>query len=457
MWLSEENTKETPEMKQMKRIIAASMMALALVASLVTGASSAQAAQVRQIASAPQYVPLPGGAGLFRIPTGAKPDALAYYHNNFQPIPLASDSLLRWSSLGGIATEEGPAQTIPRCLQPPAHLDVLHTSDALLQEYGITPRGAMSLSKWLRMATAAAKATHACQYREDNASTAPEPAGQLIHSASGGRGSFSAYGYKNPLWAGNVADQNCASNPSNGPACQDGTHNYLETDADYYVECPEYTSQIYSTASDAAWVGLGGIDHNHELNQVGTAVSYTQGTGSNFNYSVLAFWEFVGAAGTVGERQVTINLQPVTASCPRGGQGDHMFAEMSDDAGWGVYWLEDLTQGWDFQYTDPFDPGPSTTSAEQILEDVNGGNGYGSFLNANTTFYGAGVTDTKHSPNYIGYNTAQHDYQSVYFGGTTYPTDVVLNPGPIVNDPGDSPYDQYTVTVFNPCGPFNLC
>jgi len=135
-----------------------------------------------------------------------------------------------------------------------------------------------------------------------------------------------------------------------------------------------------------------------------------------------------------------------------------MFVEMSYDAGWGVYWEEDLTKGWNYQNTDPIDPGPSTTSAERILEDVGGTpNDQGAFLNADTTFYGAGVTDTKHTPNYIGYNTAQHDYQSVYFAPNAYPADLVLNPGSIVNDPGDPPYDQYTVSVWNPCGHYTSC
>ena len=161
-----------------------------------------------------------------------------------------------------------------------------------------------------------------------------------------------------------------------------------------------------------------------------------------FTFDAYPYWEYAGPV-QIGETVPEINFKQVGVNCQAGSQGDHLFAEVYTDYGQGSYWLKNLNQGWNFNYTPPTGPDPSTNSAEQVLEVVNGDKGYGSYLNASTTFYGAGVTDTKHNPNYIAYSTAQHDYESVYHGGSTYPTDVVLNPGPIVNDPGDPPYDQY--------------
>ena len=102
-------------------------------------------------------------------------------------------------------------------------------------------------------------------------------------------------------------------------------------------------------------------------------------------------------------------------------------------------------------------PYASTQSAELILErSGTAGPNEGVFYGADTTFYGAGLTDTDWSPNYIGYGTAQHDYMNAYLNGTAS-TDEVLDTGPIQNDPGDVPYDKYTVSVVYPCGGYATC
>jgi len=168
---------------------------------------------------------------------------------------------------------------------------------------------------------------------------------------------------QNSIWAGNIADQNCAESTDN-LACQDYTHFYDETDMDYYVACAYYTPVLVNNTSVAAWAGVGGTSNQY-----------------------------------------------------------------------------------------------SNQSAELILERVQSttrGINNGAFNNADTTFYGAGVTDEFSNPTYRAYNTTQHDYANAYLDGYLS-TDKVLNTGSINYDAGDVPYDEYTINVDYLCGGYSTC
>lgn len=309
-----------------------------------------------------------------------------------------------------------------------------------MQAYGIAPRTpGEPLSKWLKYE--AHVCHHVCVTQSSNAVHGWNGA----HSWVGTPGMSASLQYTNDMWGGKVADQNCGSQ-GQGIACQDFTHSYIETDIDYYVSCPSYTPQVTNSASASAWAGLGGTAGYYELQQVGTQVSYVQDGGGNYSVGVHGWFEYVGNAGTENEQPILMSIL-----C-----GDRMFAKVY---GGNCYDLIDLS---DHNNTFNYCNGhyASTQSAELILER-NGGynnqtNPVGIFYGANTTWYGAGVTDTDSNPTYIGYGTVQHDYENAYLGGAAS-NDEVLSTGPIQNDPGDPPYDQWTESVVYPCGGYSSC
>ncbi|HEU0025972.1 MAG TPA: hypothetical protein VFQ25_02560 [Ktedonobacterales bacterium] len=126
------------------------------------------------------------------------------------------------------------------------------------------------MSKWLKYE--ANVGSHVCQYMHSNATVgglSVGPAAKL-----GDWQTNASLEYQNSIWGGKVADQNCGSQ-GQGLSCQDFTHNYIETDTDYYVHCPtQYTPQITATSTITAWAGIGGTASYYELQQAGTSVEY---------------------------------------------------------------------------------------------------------------------------------------------------------------------------------------
>ena len=365
------------------------------------------------------------------IPPGAAPDLVAFIKNGHKPVLTPLDKMTPSST--GFPTEVGPRTPIPGCLQPPAHYNPLTLTPAQMKAYGIAPRTpGEPLGKWLTHE--AHVGHHVCTTQSSNA----------IIGWSGAHHTSASLQYINSIWGGKVADQNCGSQ-GQGIDCQDFTHNYIETDTDYYVSCPSYTPQVTNTAVTSAWAGLGGTNPAYELQQVGTDVTYFQDGGGKYSVYLIGFYEYVGDSGTENEQPIAMSI-----FC-----GDHIFAKIY---GGNCYDLINLS---DNNNTFNWCNGPyySTQSAELILErdgGYHGTNPVGVFYGANTTWYGAGLTDTDWNPNYISYGAAQHDYENAYLDGTAA-NDEVLSTGPIQNDPGDPPYDQWTESVVYPCGGWPSC
>ena len=371
---------------------------------------------------------------------GMAPDLVAFIKNGYKPVLVPEGKMTPSST--GFPTQVSPPRPIAGCLQPPAHYDPLKLTAAQMRAYGIAPRTpGEPLSKWLKYE--AHVGHHVCVTQSSNAVVGWGGVSSSVSSA-GKLGPLASVQYTNDIWGGKVADQNCGSQ-GQGISCQDFTHNYIETDTDYYVHCPSYTPQITHTASVAAWAGLGGTAGYYELQQDGTQVSYVQDGGGTYSVGVHAWYEYFGNSGSEGEQPIAM-----TVLC-----GDHMFAKVY---GGNCYDVIDLS---DHNNTFNWCNGPvaSTQSAELILERDGGSVGgvpVGVFYGADTTWYGAGLTDTDWSPDYIGYGTAQHDYMNAYLDGTLS-GDLMISTGPIQNDPGDVPYDQWTESIVNPCGGYTSC
>ncbi|HLY29907.1 MAG TPA: hypothetical protein VKQ36_02655 [Ktedonobacterales bacterium] len=397
------------------------VLALLGLAAAFVGAPMIQAAPA---SSGPQYVTINGHLAM--IPLGSKPDVVAWYKNDLQPVLVPSGKLTP-SSLGTIATERGPDMVLPDCLQPPAHLDLLHTSPKLLQEYGIAPLSpGEPITKWLALYSHVKH--HVCASYHTNATPMTMP--RLGVSVE-----IKNYGG----WAGKVADYNCVA--TQGISCNDGSHAYIETDSDYYASCESYTSQVKSFSNVGIWSGLGGVGNGSVLEQDGVSLQYVNLGGGFGAQRTEAFYESVPGNGAN-----YLNLAEWPMAC-----GDHMYTkEYQGDCSV----IIDLDVGWTWDYC----TGPSAwvNSAELIVENAGQVDGYGVPNGVDPTFYGAGVTDEFESPSYNGYGTQQHDYFNDYMDGFAS-NDKVLNTGPIHNDPGDVPYDEYTVSQVSPCGGYSSC
>jgi len=252
--------------------------------------------------------------------------------------------------------------------------------------------------------------------------------------------------YTNPIWTGKVADQNCGSQPGNQISCNDYTHDYSEIDTDYYVNCPVYTPQLTGAGlsyfgSASEWVGLGGLTGAYELQQAGIEMTLLVNTSLGVYNNVSGFYEYVGDAG--GDGPHTFQIYP---AC-----GDHVYSSVYSN---NCYNVGDLTNNhW---FSTCAGPWASDQSAEAILErngDTQTIQDVGQPYGTTTTFYGVGVTDLYRSgTQYISMGTAQHDYENALLDHVQ-----VADTGPVQNDPGDPPYDQYTLTIWNPCGGYESC
>jgi hypothetical protein len=184
-----------------------------------------------------------------------------------------------------------------------------------------------------------------------------------------------------------------------------------------------------------------------ELGQAGIEIQIltNNSTGPIVN-NISGFYEYVGGGGFTSP--ITFQIYPA--------YGDHIYTKVYDN---NCYEVGDLNNNHWFSTCDG--PWASAQSAEAILER-NGGSADGHDGDAQsvglpygttTTFYGVGITDLYRSGStYIGMGTAQHDYENAYLDSVQ-----VADTGPIQNDPGDPPYDKYTVTIWNPCGGYGTC
>ncbi len=297
--------------------------------------------------------------------------------------------------------------------------------------YGIAPRTpGEPLSKWLWVSRQIKH--HACGSYPSNASM-PDP----FYGSGSGRGPLTSFEIQEPAWAGKIADFNCVmANPSSpNLGCNDFSHDYVETDSDFWVSCGGTTSALQPNGTNPSatygeWAGLGGLASN--LQQAGVSMDYYPAAG---NSSVTTVWPFYEEVPPQTSEQVIFSLP--TINC-----GSHIYVKI-----WGGNCKEiiDLDQNYSWAQCD----GPSAgwNSAELITENAAAGANEGVPSGIATTFHGAGVTDNDETPSYVGYGTVQHDYANAYLGGVK-----ALNPGPIQNDPGDVPYDKYTVSEVSVCG-----
>lgn len=231
--------------------------------------------------------------------------------------------------------------------------------------------------------------------------------------------------YTTGIWAGKVADQDC------GPYCDDHSFTYTEIDADWYIPCITVTSAS-PIAQASQWLGIGGTTPNYGLIQAGSATDQTYEGGGKYQMSYAAWWEWVIGSNTNYQQNVNIG-----AGC-----GTHLYVRVSAP---NCYFLDNLNNH-DYFSTCSGYYGEENT-AEGILERV-GEHGipYGS----DVLFKGVGITETTYG--YISMGAAWHDYFDL-----NYDNGLMANPGGIISDPNDPPYDDYWVNVDSVCGGVSSC
>jgi len=179
-------------------------------------------------------------------------------------------------------------------------------------------------------------------------------------------------------------------------------------------------------SAEASWIGLGGLGNSY-LVQTGTfgQESYVANNGWVDTYQ--AWVENVGG----------INSPPrflFYVHC-----GDHMYVKV-----WGGHCMyimrisDGLNSG-----NQCYGNNARTTSAEAIVERQSTDKLLGNF--GTQTFHGVGITD---NGAYLGMNQVPHDYTNMWscWGLECHNPYQIASVGSIQNDPGDVPYDKYTIT-----------
>lgn len=225
------------------------------------------------------------------------------------------------------------------------------------------------------------------------------------------------------IWAGNVADESTAG------------QSYTETDMDYYVPCVTGAPPNNETAGMSTWIGLGGNNSTQDMIQVGVSAYQSN--------SFLLYQVFVENTSTRnGNNTAPHNIFTLN-------RGDHVYVKAWNG---NCMYLQRLSDGKNTgnQCFGPYNDGQSAQAiAERSSQETY-------FANFGTvTFYGVGITD---NGSYLGMNQVPHHYDQVYdcrawliigLACGTYGSTALATVGPIQNDPGNPPYDQYAVTWHN--------
>ncbi|MGO8948828.1 MAG: G1 family glutamic endopeptidase [Ktedonobacterales bacterium] len=238
--------------------------------------------------------------------------------------------------------------------------------------------------------------------------------------------------YQSGNWDGNYADEDTPG------------QNYTEADTDYYVACTGNHPSDGNGTTYSAWVGLGGIGSDN-FPQAGTAeIQYIE-NGSYVNW--LGAW-----TENLSNTASPYYGNPVYWFYPH--CGDHMYATAWNSGSTGCSYVEDFSQN-DVNSGNYCEGNASNgTSAEFIVEDPVSSGAYAGpdFANFGTeTFYGVGITD---NGGYYAMSSLPHDYDQLYhcnFRGIECISygDQLAKTGSIDNDPGDIPYDEYSITWVN--------
>jgi len=215
------------------------------------------------------------------------------------------------------------------------------------------------------------------------------------------------------IWDGNIADG-------------DG-QTYTSIDMDFTVPC---LSPGYSGSQVSNWVGLGGFGSKgvNNLVQTGTAGQETYVANFGWVYSYSAFVENTGDASNPNRNDVF----PVNC-------GDQMYVQVKNGNCMFVDRLADGTNSYQC-----YGPSAYLGTAEAITErpSLCTGNQCSPLALANfgaVTFHGVGIV---HNGHYYAMNQLTHDYSNMY---STDRSHLLATVGPIQNDPGDPPYDKWTM------------
>ena len=209
-------------------------------------------------------------------------------------------------------------------------------------------------------------------------------------------------------WGGNIGDLG-----------RGGTTDFSEIDMDYYEPCPDNQQESW----ESMWVGIGGY-YTGNLVQTGTSV-HRYWNGSEWFNDHEAFVENT-AASNPGEQDL------FTISC-----NDHMYVKVWNG---NCMFVEDLNNGVN-SGNQCYGPAADSMSAEAIAERPIVKGNWAPLADFHTeTFYGVGVT---YNGNYDSMADVPHDYSNMEADDKSHD---LTSTGYIVNDPGDTPYDQFAQT-----------
>jgi hypothetical protein len=227
-------------------------------------------------------------------------------------------------------------------------------------------------------------------------------------------------------WAGNFADEST------------GGQVYTEADLDYYVSCIGAVAPNGQSADYAAWVGLGGV-YTGNLVQTGTAGFQKFNSINGWQNTYWTWVENLGNNSDPGAHYL------FAVNC-----GDHMYVKAWDSGSTGCMYIMRIRDGKN-SGNQCYGPKSDEQSGEAIVEQNYQYPNLARF--GSETFYGVGITD---HGGYYGVNNLPHDYSNMFecqpisnFPLCTRYGDQLAWTGPIQNDPGDVPYDQYAVNWSN--------
>lgn len=298
---------------------------------------------------------------------------------------------------------------IANCLQaPPQPLkDRATYTPEELARYGLPPRTpGEPFAQWAAIVRSAGH--RVCDYIASNDSYATE--------------------YNSWNWDGNYADQDV------------GGQVYTEADVNYYVSCITGTPPANTgNAVYGAWVGLGGVLGSRALVQAGTAGWQIYNSVNGWQTS---YWTFV--ENTHASDSGAHYMFPV--SC-----GDYLWVKVWDSGSTGCMYIQRIRDG-ENTGNQCYGPKSDELTGEAIVEFNYSQTNFAKF--GSETFYGVGITDSCNC-GYNGYKPMSglpHDYNNLYecqpignFPVCSRFGDRLAWTGSINSDPGDPPYDQYTI------------